>query len=104
MRRSRGLLIGMVVALAASVAGIVAATAPAFATVSAVTVNAESATEGTALPNTTTVATFASNTPNISTLSATIDWGDGPVTAGTVTSTGGTSYKVTGGFTYLDEG
>src|SRR5438270_3996375 len=105
MRRSRGLLIGLVVALTASVAGIVGGAAPAFATVGGVFVNPESPTEGTALPNTTTVATFTSFTPNISTLSATIDWGDGTgATPASIASAGAGTYNVKGGHNYADEG
>src|SRR4051794_28546362 len=105
MRRPRGLLIGLAVALTASVAAVVGAAAPAFATVSGVVVSPLSPTEGTALPNTTTVMHFSSNTPDISSLSATIDWGDGTgATPGSIAATGPATYSVQGGHTYTDEG
>jgi hypothetical protein len=68
-------------------------------------VSLAAAAEGTALPGTTTVATFtdtdASQAANAFT--ATIDWGDGTITTGTVTGADG-SFAVTGGHTYADEG
>src|SRR6202035_2294670 len=64
-----------------------------------------SATEATALPNSTAVATFSdsSGTDTAGSFTATIDWGDGVTTAGTVVGSGG-SFTVEGGHTYADEG
>jgi FG-GAP-like repeat len=64
-----------------------------------------SATEGTALPNSTTVATFSDtdNADMAGDFSATINWGDGVTTAGTVVGSSGT-FSVQGGHTYADEG
>ncbi len=49
-----------------------------------------------------TVATFTGS-PTTDTFSASIDWGDGITTAGTLSNTG-TSYTVSGTHTYADEG
>jgi hypothetical protein len=49
------------------------------------------------------VATFHAAGP-ASLFTATIAWGDGTTTAGTVTLTGGGAYAVSGSHTYLDEG
>ena len=65
-----------------------------------------SATEGTALPDTTTLATFTdTNTGDTSgTFTASIDWGDGTTTtSGSVSGSNG-NFTVTGGHTYADEG
>jgi hypothetical protein len=64
-----------------------------------------SAIEGTALSATTTVASFTdTNTSDTAgTFTASIDWGDGTKTTGTV-SGGNGSFTVTGGHTYADEG
>jgi FG-GAP-like repeat len=64
-----------------------------------------SATEGSALPNSTPVATFSdtSTGDQASDFAATINWGDGTTTAGTVVGSGG-SFTVEGGHTYADEG
>jgi hypothetical protein len=64
-----------------------------------------SATEGTALPGSTTVATFTDvNTGDAAAdFTATIAWGDGTTTSGTV-SGGNGSFIVEGGHTYADEG
>jgi hypothetical protein len=64
-----------------------------------------SATEGTALANSTTVATFTDtiNSDTASDFTATIVWGDGATTAGTVVGSNG-SFTVQGGHTYPDEG
>jgi VCBS repeat protein len=64
-----------------------------------------SATEGTALGNTTTVATFTDSDTSDAAgdFSATIVWGDGATTAGTVVGSNG-SFTVQGGHTYADEG
>jgi len=64
-----------------------------------------SATEGTALPNNTAVATFSDSTPGdtASSFTASIDWGDGVTTAGSVVGGSG-SFTVEGGHTYTDEG
>ncbi len=63
------------------------------------------ATEATALPNNTPVATFSDSnggdTP--ASFTATINWGDGTSSAGTVSGGGGT-FTVSGGHTYADEG
>jgi hypothetical protein len=63
------------------------------------------ATEATALSNTTTVATFTDSVSSdmASDFSATINWGDGVTTAGTVVGSNG-SFTVKGGHTYADEG
>ena len=63
------------------------------------------ATEGVALPGATTVATFTdSNTSDTpSSFAATINWGDGTTTTGTVSGSNGT-FTVAGGHTYADEG
>jgi hypothetical protein len=63
------------------------------------------ATEGAALPATTTVATFTdTNTGDTaSNFAATINWGDGTTTSGTVAGSNG-AFTVTGGHTYADEG
>jgi len=64
-----------------------------------------SATEGTTLANSTAVATFTDT--NLSDMAgdftATIDWGDGVTTSGTVAGSSGT-FTVDGGHTYTDEG
>jgi VCBS repeat protein len=67
------------------------------------------ATEGTALPNGTPVATFTDgNTSDaVGDFSATINWGDGsmPDTGAAVTIVGGSgSFTVEGSHTYVDEG
>jgi hypothetical protein len=64
-----------------------------------------SATEGTALANSTAVATFSDNnlTDTAGSFTATIDWGDGITTAGSVVGAAG-SFTVEGGHTYADEG
>ncbi|HEY7578964.1 MAG TPA: alkaline phosphatase family protein, partial [Acetobacteraceae bacterium] len=64
-----------------------------------------SATEGTALPGSTKVATFTdSNTADTAAgFTASITWGDGTTSAGTVGGSNG-SFSVTGGHTYADEG
>jgi hypothetical protein len=63
------------------------------------------ATEGRALPSTTTVATFTDTniTDRASTFKATINWGDGTTTTGVVSGSKGT-FTVKGGHTYADEG
>ena len=64
-----------------------------------------SATEGSALPGTTTVATFTdtNTSETASDLTASVAWGDGTTTTGTV-SGGNRSFIVAGGHTYADEG
>jgi hypothetical protein len=64
-----------------------------------------SATEATALPNSTTVATFTdTDTSDMAgDFTATINWGDGVTTNGTVVGSNG-SFTVEGGHTYADEG
>jgi hypothetical protein len=64
-----------------------------------------SATEGTALANNTPVATFTDNnlTDTAGSFTASINWGDGVTTAGTVVGASG-SFTVEGGNTYADEG
>jgi hypothetical protein len=64
-----------------------------------------SATEGSALANSTTVATFTDSVTSDTAgdFSATIVWGDGATTAGTVVGSNG-SFTVQGGHTYPDEG
>ena len=63
-----------------------------------------SATEGTPLPTTTDVASFTdANTGDVATsFTATIDWGDGNTTTGTVVGASG-SFTVQGGNTYADD-
>jgi hypothetical protein len=63
------------------------------------------ATEGDKLANNTKVATFTDNTPGdtASSFTATINWGDGATTAGTVSGSGG-MFTVDGGHRYADEG
>ncbi|HTZ28825.1 MAG TPA: hypothetical protein VMC83_32795, partial [Streptosporangiaceae bacterium] len=63
------------------------------------------ATEHVALPGTTTIATFT-DTDTVETaagFTASINWGDGTITTGTVTGSNG-SFAVSGGHTYADEG
>ena len=62
-------------------------------------------TEDMALPANTTVATFTdSNTTDVAGgFTASINWGDGRTTSGTVTGSNG-SFAVSGGHTYADEG
>ena len=62
------------------------------------------ATEGTALPTTTDVASFtdANNTDTAASFTATINWGDGTTTTGTVVGANG-SFTVQGGNTYADD-
>jgi len=64
-----------------------------------------SATEATALPNNTPVATFSDSNggDTAASFAATIDWGDGVTSAGTVVGGAG-SFTVEGGHTYADEG
>jgi hypothetical protein len=63
------------------------------------------ATEGAVLPDTTEVASFtdSSTIDAAGVFSASIDWGDGTTTAGTVNGEDG-SFIVTGGHTYAEEG
>jgi hypothetical protein len=63
------------------------------------------ATEHVALADSTTVATFtdANTSDTASSFTATIDWGDGTTTSGTVAGSNG-AFTVTGGHTYADEG
>jgi Ca2+-binding RTX toxin-like protein len=71
----------------------------------AVTEVLNSATEHVALGGNTTVATFTdSNLADLASgLTATINWGDGTTSAGTVSGANG-SFAVTGAHTYADEG
>ncbi len=64
-----------------------------------------SATEALAVPNGTPIATFSDSNggDSASSFSATIDWGDGTSSAGTVSGGAGT-FTVSGGHTYADEG
>jgi hypothetical protein len=63
------------------------------------------ATEDTALPGSTKVATFTdTNTADTAAgFTASITWGDGTTSAGTISGSNG-SFSVTGGHTYADEG
>src|ERR1700720_3284055 len=63
-----------------------------------------SAIEGTALPGNTDVASFTDGTltDTASSFIATIDWGDGTTTTGTVVGSNG-NFTVEGGHTYADE-
>jgi hypothetical protein len=63
------------------------------------------ATEGQALGPGTTIATFgdSNNADTAASFTATIDWGDGTTSAGTVTGSNG-SFSVLGDHTYADEG
>jgi hypothetical protein len=89
--------------------GTASASGTATATIAARTLTGQmvltSATEGTALPNTTTVATFtdSATTDAAGDFTATINWGDGVTTTGTVVGSNG-SFTVEGGHTYADEG
>jgi hypothetical protein len=62
-------------------------------------------TEGTAISGA-TVATFTDANPNAaaSDFTATINWGDGTSTTGTVVAQNGGGFAVNGGHTYADEG
>ena len=64
-----------------------------------------SATEGAALPSSSTVATFTDTDTSeaASAFTATINWGDGTTTTGTVSGANG-SFTVAGGHSYADEG
>jgi FG-GAP-like repeat len=64
-----------------------------------------SATEGVAVASNTDVASFTVNntTDTASAFTATIDWGDGTTSAGTVVGSNG-SFTVEGGHAYADEG
>jgi len=64
-----------------------------------------SATESTALSSNTAVATFSDTDASdvAGDFTATIDWGDGVTTTGTVVGSNG-SFTVDGGHTYADEG
>ena len=64
-----------------------------------------SATEGATLPSSTDVASFTDGNTNdaAANFTATIDWGDGITTTGTVVGGNG-SFTVLGGHTYADEG
>jgi hypothetical protein len=63
------------------------------------------ATEATALPNNTPVATFSDSNggDTAASFTATINWGDGVTSTGTVSGGAGT-FTVSGGHTYADEG
>jgi hypothetical protein len=63
------------------------------------------ATEGVALPGTTTVATFtdSNKSDTASSFTATINWGGGTTTSGKVAGSNG-AFTVTGGHTYAVEG
>src|SRR5215813_13198846 len=63
-----------------------------------------SAIEGTALPDDTDVASFTDGTltDTAADFTATIDWGDGVTTTGTVVGSNG-SFTVDGGHTYGDD-
>jgi hypothetical protein len=63
------------------------------------------ATEGVALPNNTPVATFTDGTltDTAGSFTATINWGDGATSAGTIVGSNG-SFTVEGGHAYADEG
>ena len=64
-----------------------------------------SATERVALAGTTTIATFtdSDSTELVGAFTATIDWGDGTISAGTIVGSNG-SFSVKGGHDYADEG
>ena len=64
-----------------------------------------SATEGAALASTTSIATFTDTdtTESASAFTASINWGDGTTTTGTVTGGNG-AFTVSGGHTYAEEG
>src|SRR5439155_11586441 len=65
---------------------------------------AVTSTEGTSFTG--AVATFTDANPNsdINDLSATITWGDGHSSAGSITSNGNSSYTVSGTNAYAEEG
>jgi hypothetical protein len=86
--------------------GTAQATATSIATIGvAGQIALNSATEGTALPTNTTVATFTDGnlTDTASAFTAAINWGDGSITAGTISGSSG-AFSVIGGHTYTDEG
>ena len=88
--------------------GTATATANSIAVVGATlaaTVALTAATEHVALAGNTMVATFTdSNLSDLASgLTATIDWGDGTTSAGTISGSSG-SFAVSGGHTYADEG
>jgi hypothetical protein len=89
--------------------GTATASGTSTATISARTLSGtmvlNSATEATALANNTTVATFTDNVTSdmAGEFTATINWGDGVTTTGTVVGSNG-SFTVEGGHTYADEG
>src|SRR5215470_18982433 len=62
------------------------------------------ATEGTALPGNTDVASFTDDnlTDTAASFTATIDWGDNITTVGTVVGSAG-NFTVEGGHTYADD-
>src|SRR5690242_15416270 len=63
------------------------------------------AKEAVALAATTNIASFTDSnlTDTASSFTATIDWGDGTVTAGTIVGSNG-NFTVEGGHTFADEG
>src|SRR5262249_19932756 len=86
--------------------GIAAANANGTATINlAGQMGLTSATEGTAVPNGTPVASFSDSNggDTAASFTATIEWGDGTTSAGTVSGGAGT-FTVSGGHTYADEG
>jgi hypothetical protein len=62
------------------------------------------ATEGTAFSGPVATFTDANSGGTVSDFSATIAWGDGITTAGTVSANGGGSFSVSGAHTYAEEG
>jgi len=97
----------VLVTLADDAPGTATATATTTATVRTFTgqMVLKAATEAKALANTTSVATFTDSdtADTASSFTATINWGDGVTTAGTVIGSHG-SFTVEGGHTYADEG
>ena len=71
-----------------------------------VQVSLTTATERVALPSNTVVASFTDGNPAdlASGFTATIDWGDGTTSAGTITGSNGSFSILAGGHSYADEG
>jgi hypothetical protein len=94
------------VTLADDAPGTAIATATSTATIGlAGQVVLASATERVALPSNTTVATYVDGNlgDTAGSFTATIDWGDGTTSAGTVSGSNGV-FTISGGHTYADEG
>ena len=74
-------------------------------TVPSITVTGQNLTPSESVPEPLMAATFTDTTPSpVANYNATIDWGDGTLTAGTVTGTAGGPFTVTGTHTYAEDG